>query len=141
MAWWLLRERGAWPLDAGVMFVDKRPLFGASKTVRGLIAALAMGPLAAWLLGLAPEIGLRLAVFAMLGDLASSFVKRRLGLRPSDRARLLDQLPESLLPLLVTRTALGLSWGELIVVSVLFTVFDLMLSRLLFRLHLRKRPY
>jgi hypothetical protein len=42
----------------------------------------------------------RVAFMAMLGDLFSGFVKRRLGMGPSDKALGLDYVPESLLPLL-----------------------------------------
>lgn len=141
MAWWVLRGRWAWPLDGGAKFLDGRPLFGRSKTLRGVIAALLVGSLAAWLLGQPPGLGATLAAFAMLGDLLSSFVKRRIGLRPSDRAWLLDQLPESVLPLLAARTALELTWSQVTLVAALFTAFDILMSRLLFRWHLRRRPY
>lgn len=141
VAWWALRDCCAWSLDGGAKFIDGRPLFGRSKTVRGVIAALLVGPLAVWLLGQPPALGLELAAFAMIGDLLSSFVKRRLGLHPSDRAWLLDQLPESVVPLLAARAVLELSWLQVVLVAALFTAFDVLLSRVLFRWHLRRRPY
>lgn len=96
----LLRDRFAWPLDAGVRFLDGRPLFGASKTIRGVLLALIFTPLASSLLGLGPMAGVQIAAGAMLGDLVSSFTKRRLGRPPSSQAPGLDQIPESLVPLL-----------------------------------------
>ena len=42
----LMGPRWAWPIDAGVMLRDGRPLFGASKTWRGLALALSASTLA-----------------------------------------------------------------------------------------------
>ena len=66
------------PLDANTMFVDGRPLFGASKTVRGILISVVTTSACAPLLGLKLEIGLVVATTAMAGDLLSSFMKRRL---------------------------------------------------------------
>jgi CDP-2,3-bis-(O-geranylgeranyl)-sn-glycerol synthase len=76
----------------------------------------------------------------MLGDLTSSFIKRRLGRPPSSQALLLDQVPESLFPLLVFRERLGLAAWDIAVVVLAFFVLDLLLSRLLYKLHLRDQP-
>jgi len=78
---------------------------------------------------------------AMSGDLFSSFVKRRLGRPPSSRAIGLDQVPESLLPLLACTFFLPLSFLDVIVTLLLFFVGELALSRVLFKLHIRNRPY
>jgi hypothetical protein len=78
---------------------------------------------------------------AMAGDLFSSFVKRRLGLPPSSMALGLDQIPESLFPLLACRLLLPLTWLDIGVAVVLFFVGELVLSRILFKLHVRDRPY
>ena len=76
-----------------------------------------------------------------LGDLLSSFIKRRLKLRPSSMALGLDQVPESLLPLLLLKEPLGLTWPGILRTVVLFFVLELVLSRLLFWLRIRKTPY
>ena len=77
----------------------------------------------------------------MAGDLFSSFCKRRLGLPPSSRASGLDQIPESLLPLLACRDLLGLAAADIAACVVLFVVGEVVLSRVLFALRLRDRPY
>lgn len=77
----------------------------------------------------------------MVGDLFSSFVKRRLGIPPSGRAVLLDQLPESLLPTLVLLYWLPLNVAEAGVAVLLFFCLGLPLSWLLFQLGIRKQPY
>ncbi len=66
-------------------------------------------PLAAWLIGLSWQLGVVVAALAIAGDLLSSFVKRRMGLASSSMAIGLDQIPESLLPLLASRLLLPFS--------------------------------
>lgn len=131
----------AWPLDGGVTFRDGRPLLGASKTVRGVVLALLVTTAAAPLIGLAPALGAAVAATAMAGDLLSSFVKRRLALPPSAQARGLDQIPESLFPLLACRAALSLTVADIALGVALFFAGEIIVSRLLYRAHLRDQPY
>jgi CDP-2,3-bis-(O-geranylgeranyl)-sn-glycerol synthase len=93
------------------------------------------------LLGYPLWLGAAFAGWSMLGDLSSSFVKRRLGVRSSGRALGLDQIPEALLPLIALRGPLGLGWLDMAVMVVLFTVGSLLLSRIMFRLGVRDEPY
>jgi CDP-2,3-bis-(O-geranylgeranyl)-sn-glycerol synthase len=123
------RDR-AGPLDGGRVLGDGRPLFGGSKTWRGLAAALLLTPLAAWLLGLGWGLGFTVALGAMAGDLLASFLKRRLGLAPSAAAPLLDQVPESLIPALLVGATMGLDWPDLGLVVGTFAVLDLILTPL-----------
>jgi CDP-2,3-bis-(O-geranylgeranyl)-sn-glycerol synthase len=134
-------DRLAWPLDGGLTFFDGRPLFGASKTLRGVVLALLATAAAGALLGPDWRIGALVAAAAMAGDLLSSFVKRRVRLKPSSRATGLDQVPESLLPLLACRAALPLSAADIALLVVLFFLGEVLFSRLFYRLGLRDRPY
>jgi hypothetical protein len=124
----------AQPLDWNIKFVDSQPLFGTSKTIRGILAAISITSAAAPLLGLSPLIGLVVATTAMAGDLFSSFLKRRIGLQPSSKAVGLDQIPESLFPLLACRQMLSLTALDVIVGTAIFFVGELVLSRVLFSL-------
>jgi CDP-2,3-bis-(O-geranylgeranyl)-sn-glycerol synthase len=137
----LLGQRLNAPLDGGLKWPDGRPLFGPSKTVRGLVLSVVCTTLVAILLGYEWITGAGLASASMFGDLLSSFLKRRLGLRVHSQAFGLDQIPESLLPLLVLRQQLGLGYGDIAIIVATFIVLELVLSRLLFRLHIRDRPY
>jgi len=137
----LFGNRFATPLDGGLKFFDGRPLLGASKTLRGLLLALACTTLAAPLLGFDWIIGAGLAGASMLGDLLSSFIKRRLARPLHSRAPALDQIPESLLPLLLLRPQLGLNGGEIMFTVLFFIALELVLSRLLYRLRIREQPY
>jgi CDP-2,3-bis-(O-geranylgeranyl)-sn-glycerol synthase len=80
-------------------------------------------------------------MLTMLGDLISSFIKRRRGLVPSSRSLGLDQIPEALLPAAFAYVYLQLTLPDLILIVVLFFVCAVGLSPILFRLGLRKRPY
>ncbi len=137
----LLRGRWRQALDGGRTFSDGRPLLGASKTWAGLVAALSLSAVLAALLGLGWRLGLLVGACAMLGDMFSSFIKRRMGLAPSDQALGLDQIPESLLPLLACAPLLNLSWPRVLLLTLAFTVLELLLSRLAFRLGIRRHPY
>jgi CDP-diglyceride synthetase len=129
------------PLDFGLFFLDGRPLFGPSKTVRGVFVSILISTAGAPLVGLPPKIGTVVAVTAMAGDLFSSFVKRRLNLRPSSQAIGLDQVPESLLPLLACGAALLLTAADIAFGVVVFFVGELIFSRILYWARLRDEPY
>lgn len=128
-------------LDGGVRWRDGHALFGPSKTFRGLVLSVVATVFVAIPLGYDWIDGALIAALAMLGDLASSFVKRRLGRPPSSMALGLDQIPESLLPALVFKTRLNLTAWDIAGVVFAFILLELLLSRLLFGLHLRDRPY
>src|SRR6516162_6058765 len=89
--------------------IDGRPLVGPSTTIRGIVVSLVATALGAILLGLHFWIGLLIPGTSMAGDLFSSFMKRRIGLGPSSKATGLDQLPESLFPLLACQPLLSLT--------------------------------
>lgn len=129
------------PVDGGLTFFDKRPLLGSSKTVRGLVVSILAAAAGAPLVGVEPAIGAFMAAAAMAGDLFASFVKRRLNLPPSSQALGLDQLPESLLPLLVGRQALSLTGIDIVVVLVIFFIGELVFARLFYKLGLRDQPH
>lgn len=89
---------GGLPLDAGRAFSDGKPIFGSHKTVRGFLAGLIVGTL----VGFSQQfllpgqqsalLGFTLSLGALTGDLADSFIKRRVGLHPGSPVLLADQL-------------------------------------------------
>ena len=121
LAKYLLRHRFEAPLDGGLNFLDGRPLFGPSKTVRGLSLALVLSSAAAPMMGLEWTTGLFVAVGAMLGDLFSSFLKRRMQIRTSGRAVGLDQLPEAVFPLLICMLFVPISLLDVVVMTAIFS--------------------
>jgi CDP-2,3-bis-(O-geranylgeranyl)-sn-glycerol synthase len=129
------------PIDGNARFVDGQPLLGPSKTIRGVVVSLLATTLGAMLLGLQFWLGLLVASTAMAGDLLSSFLKRRLRFAPSSKATGLDQIPESLFPLVACRSALSLTSLDIAIGCAIFFVGEKILSHLFFRLRLRDRPY
>jgi CDP-diglyceride synthetase len=136
-----LKEKANYPLDGNVTFIDGRPLLGKTKTLRGVISSLALTALVAPLLGFPVQLGLMLGIFAMLGDLVSSFVKRRLGMANSSMALGIDQIPESLFPMLAADWILDLGWTSVVFVVVTFMITGLLASRVLYMLKIRRHPY
>lgn len=138
----IFKSRWAWPVDGGARFIDGKPWFGTSKTWRGIIVAIVATALAGQLLNIGWQLGAAIGALAILGDLFSSFIKRRIGIAVSGRAMLLDQLPESALPVLLLKEPLGLaSLTDALLVIVIFMALEVTISPLLYRLHIRKRPY
>ena len=70
----------------------------------------------------------------MTGDLFSSFTKRRMKLAPGSMALGLDQIPESLLPAIACRWVLPITVLDIILVTALFFVGELVASRALYTL-------
>ena len=137
----LFGARFSAPMDFGARFIDGKPLLGSSKTWRGLIFSVVLTGLCAMPLGMGFFYGAFFAFFSMAGDIFSSFIKRRLGMPSSSMALGLDQLPESLFPLLAFYRYFSLTIIELSLVLIVFFVGELLVSRALYALHFRDRPY
>src|ERR1019366_2658430 len=134
-----LGRRLSYPLDGGTRFFDGQPLFGPSKTLRGIVLSSLFTALVAPILGIDWNIGLLIAALAMMGDLFSSFLKRRMRLASSTMAIGLDQVPESLIPLLACAPLFKLTVADVASVTACFFAGELFLSRLLYKVHLRDR--
>lgn len=137
----LLNDSFDLAVDFNQVLPDKRPVFGSSKTWRGIIAALVATAAAAWLFGYHPETGVLVASYAVLGDLVSSFIKRRLSMPPSSMAPLLDQVPESLFPAFMMMAVFNLDILAVILLVLIFIIIELGLSHILYKWGVRKRPY
>ncbi len=137
----LFGDRFANPMDNRAVMRDGQPVFGSSKTIRGVLSAILATTTLAPLLGLAVSFGFLIGASAMVGDLCSSFIKRRFGLKPSSRATGIDQIPEALLPALLGWQPLALTASDVVAITAVFLLGEVVLSRILFRLKLRDRPY
>jgi CDP-archaeol synthase len=128
-------------IDGGLPFWDGRPLFGPAKTIRGAVVSVVLTTLAAPLMGLSFATGALVGGMAMVGDLLSSFLKRRWDFKPSSRMSGLDQVPEALFPLLACSGTLSLTVADVIVGTTAFSVGSIFLSPLLYRLGIRDQPF
>lgn len=136
-----LGKRWSWPVDNGLKLPDGRRVFGNTKTWRGLCSAIFFTAIAAALSGIEPLMGALFGALAMAGDLLTSFIKRRMNCAESSRARGLDTVPESLLPILLLKEPLALSVVDITLVVAFFFLIEELISPVLYRLHIRKRPY
>jgi len=137
----VLGPRWSYPVDGGITLYDKQPLFGSSKTLRGILSSAIITTAGAMILGIPWTIGLLIGALAMAGDLVSSFTKRRLRLPPGGRATGIDQIPEALFPALACRIPLNLTLLDIAAIVAIFFVSEILLSIVFFKLHLRERPY
>ena len=137
----LVGDRFQYPLDWNQSFFDGRPILGSSKTFRGVASALLMSVLIGSIYAAPLSTSLLFGALSMAGDITSSFIKRRIGMAPSAMALGLDQIPESLFPLLGCRELLGISYWQIFWIVLAFLFWELLLSRILFLLKIRKTPY
>jgi len=130
---WVLGRlcQGRWgaPLDFGLQLSGGRRFLGDHKPWRGLAAALVGVALLGRALGLPWWTGAGFGALSMLGDCLSSAWKRYRGYAPGRDTLLIDQLPEALLPLIGLRAALGLGWMQVIVVTAVFGLLDMLSLR------------
>jgi hypothetical protein len=129
----ILGDRFASPIDGGAKFIDGRPLFGSSKTFRGVFLSILVTSACAPLVGPSWRIGTLVASVAMAGDLFSSFLKRRMNLPAGGKATGLDQIPESLFPLLACRGALPLTALDVVAAVVIFLAATIPIDSALFQ--------
>ena len=134
-------HRPSLAIDFGYKLKDKQPVFGHTKTWRGLITSISVTSLAGFIIGYPLITGCIIASFSMLGDLISSFIKRRLNTAPSSKAMLLDQLPESFIPAIGISYFIPLTMLNIAIIVCGFFFIELFLSKILFKFGIRKQPY
>jgi len=137
----VLGDRLKFPVDCHWQFFDDKRLFGDSKTWVGLFSIAVFSISAAWLLGQSLSTGVMIGLGVMAGDLCASFIKRRLGMKESSMALGIDQVPESLFPALLLRESMNFGPLEIVIIVVSFIVIELLASRFLYWMHIRKQPY
>jgi len=126
----VLGSRLATPVDFNHCLADGRPVFGPHKTWRGVISGTVAAALVGSAAGLPAAIAATMGVLALMGDLASSFAKRRSGKTSGAWVPGLDQLPEVLLPLLALKPLLPITWADVLLIAALFGTFGAYTSRL-----------
>ena len=134
----ILGDRYSFAVDGGKLWFDGRPIFGSHKTIRGIAAGVAGGTLFFPLLGVSWWVAAAAALLAMCGDLVSSFIKRRSTKASGEEVVFLDQIFESLFPLLFLNQYRVLNLPQNLAILLLFTIFAFWSSRLW--LHLTMRP-
>jgi uncharacterized protein len=134
----VVHDRYGLAVDGGILWRDGRPLFGRHKTIRGVAAAVTGGILAFPWLGEAWWVAGIAALLAMAGDLVSSFIKRRSRFQSGEKVVVLDQIFESLFPLLFLNRYLVLDLKQSVLILLLFIVASSRCSHIW--LHITGRP-
>ena len=135
------RDRYAWPIDSGYRLSDGRPLFGSSKTWRGMMAGTICSAIVAWLVGFSFLFGLIFGLLSLIGDLISSLIKRRMNMPSSSKAFGIDQIPEAILPLIICAFFLDYSVKTVLLVTLSFFILNVLMSPVLYQLGIRKNPH
>ena len=113
-------EFGNLPVDRWKKYRDGRPLLGPHKTYRGLIGGILAGLVFGVMLGFPFWLGICAGALSMLGDLVSSFIKRRIGQPSGTMAPVLDQAFEGLLPLILLGSYYNLGTGFILLLAAVF---------------------
>lgn len=150
---------GRTPLDLGRKFSDGRRIFGDGKTFQGLAAGIAFGTIAGnvqgYLIGANVVAGymagadvLRytlagflLAAGALLGDLASSFAKRRLGMRRGAPFFPVDQLDFVIGSIALASVIYAPPLARVAILLVLTPAIHLVFNFLAHRLRVKHEPW
>jgi CDP-2,3-bis-(O-geranylgeranyl)-sn-glycerol synthase len=136
---------GGFPMDFGKKFVDGKRIFGSNKTFRGFFFGLTIGILAGIaellifeyppLFVILPPLG------ALLGDVASSFLKRRLGLSPGDLLPIIDQVDFVIGALVFSIPLSIINWRLAFVVILITPPIHLLTNFGAYKLGLKKNPW
>jgi CDP-2,3-bis-(O-geranylgeranyl)-sn-glycerol synthase len=131
---------GGPPLDMGRRFIDGRRILGEGKTIRGFGCGLIAGSTIGALQGV-PWLGFLLALGALLGDLAGSFIKRRLGISRGEAVPGLDQLYFVVGALLLASPIKVVEWAVLAAIFIVTPPIHLGTNFVGYKLGLKSRPW
>lgn len=147
------------PIDGGRKFRGK-PIFGPGKTWEGLVFGCFIGiliaaiemlafPFLPWeisivpltIVQMSPFLGLLLGIGTVAGDMAGSFIKRRMGLPRGSVAPLLDQLDFLLVALLFSSFAVTVKLDWVILLVVITPIIHLVASVIGYKMRVKKEPW
>ncbi|MFH1977970.1 MAG: CDP-2,3-bis-(O-geranylgeranyl)-sn-glycerol synthase [Candidatus Aenigmatarchaeota archaeon] len=151
--------RGKHPVDFGKKLFGK-PIFGPGKTWEALIGGSIIGvviafiqmnasPYLPWELGegllnivpMSLQLGFLLGFGTIVGDMAGSFIKRRLGLKRGESAPILDQDDFVVGALVFASLLIVLELDWWILLLVITPVLHLIASIIGYLAHVKKEPY
>lgn len=139
---------GGPPLDMGKKFFDGRRIFGNGKTTRGFVGGIIAGTIIGLFQGIfrAPLgkhilLGFMLALGALLGDLVSSFIKRRIDIERGGAAPGLDQLSFVVVALLLASSVEVPSWQVIVTLLIITPPIHLATNFIGYKLGFKSRPY
>ncbi|MBF0398946.1 MAG: CDP-archaeol synthase, partial [Desulfobacterales bacterium] len=139
-ATYYLHNKWIKPLDMGYDFIDGRPVLGNHKTIRGALSGIFAGTITGYLLGFPIVMGFLVGFFSMIGDILSSFIKRRINYPIGSVVIGLDQIFEGIFPFFVIVFYYNLQIYEIIIIIFIFSIGTYIGSRF-FKDILLKQPF
>lgn len=136
---------GGAPIDRGREFLDRRPLLGTNKTVRGFTYGFLLGSVAALVEALLfrnyllVPVGMIASFGGLLGDLFGAFLKRRLDIPPGHPLPVIDQLDFVLGALILTYPVLNVTLGAVVILVMATIPIHLFSNAVAYVLRLKKR--
>ena len=136
---------GGAPIDRGREFLDRRPLLGTNKTVRGFTYGFLLGSVAALAEALLfrnyllVPVGMIASFGGLLGDLFGAFLKRRLDIPPGHPLPVIDQLDFVLGALILTYPVLNVTLGAVVILVMATIPIHLFSNAVAYVLRLKKR--
>ena len=131
---------GGPPLDGGEKWLDGKPFLGSHKTLRGCIVGVLAGLLVGTLQG-NPLVGLMQGLGAILGDLISSFLKRRWDLAPGASAPLLDQLDFIVVAIILSQPFTRATFTEMAIIILVTIPIHYLSNYLSWMLKMKEHPW
>ncbi|MFQ6086596.1 MAG: CDP-2,3-bis-(O-geranylgeranyl)-sn-glycerol synthase [Candidatus Bathyarchaeia archaeon] len=147
---------GGYPLDAGKLFWDGKPVFGSNKTVRGFFAGLLAGTFSGFVLSSLHQLdgfpqnflfqynillGFVLSLGALTGDLLHSFIKRRIDISPGSPLPVADQLDFALGALLFSLMVYPPPWRIAVIILIVTPPIHLSTNFLAYLIGVKKTPW
>jgi CDP-2,3-bis-(O-geranylgeranyl)-sn-glycerol synthase len=131
---------GGAPLDGGVNWLDGKPFLGGHKTTKGTIFGIVIGTIVGLVQGNLLGGALQ-SVGAMLGDIITSFLKRRINIEPGESFPLADQLDFILFAVILSYPIQYQSWETTILIIIVTLPLHYLTNVIAYFLGLKKHPW
>ena len=131
---------GGAPVDGGKLWSDGKPILGKNKTIRGclsgILAGAIIGAIQGNLIG-----GLAQGTGAILGDLISSFMKRRNDYTPGSSMPIVDQLDFITLAVILSYPFQATDLVSVLIIMVITVPIHYATNYVAWLLKLKKNPW
>ena len=131
---------GGPPLDGGEKWLDGKPFLGSHKTLRGSIVGILTGTLIGLLQG-SLMVGLTQGTGAILGDLISSFLKRRWDIAPGESFPFLDQLDFIFIAIILSQYFTRASLQDMIIILIVTIPIHYFMNYLSWLIKMKEHPW
>ena len=131
---------GGPPLDGGEKWLDGKPFLGGHKTLRGCIVGVITGLLIGVLQG-SFYAGLTQGLGAILGDLVSSFLKRRWDIAPGEGFPLLDQLDFIVAAIILSQPYTRANLQQMLIIVVVTVPIHYLMNYAAWLLKMKETPW